>query len=244
MKTSKITKAFDAAAAKYDEAAAIQEKIAVYLVEWSAAAMARPVSALDVGSGTGLVAAALHERWPDAAITAMDSSVSMLREARRKFPQLSILQGDAQTAAIDQKFDAIFSSMALHWLPDPAGALRKWQGWLKPGGKLFVALPFEGSFHEWKNLCRRNGVEDGLWILPPGDFAGDRALRTMHKDFVQHFPAALDFLQSIKSTGAATARPGHSPVRTSAMRRILNASPRPMPATYRIAFLELPASDP
>jgi malonyl-CoA O-methyltransferase len=244
VKTSTIIQTFDCAAAQYDEAAAVQKKIAAYLVNWASTTLTTPMSLLDVGSGTGFVSSALHEHWPEGHITAMDSSASMLKEAQRKLPKLSILQSDVLTADLHQKFDTIFSSMVLHWLPDPEAALQKWRSWLRPLGKLFVALPITGSFHEWQNLCRQNGVQDGLWVLPPENFAHEGAVRWAQEDFIHSFPATLDFLQSMKSTGASTARLGHRPVQTSHMRRMLNASPRPMQVTYRIAFLELSASDP
>jgi malonyl-CoA O-methyltransferase len=249
MTAAAIIRNFDAAAARYDAAATAQAMIAERLVVWAAESLPPPRLMLDAGCGTGLVAKALHRRWPEAAITAMDSSAAMLKEARQKLPFVSTLQGDLRTnlkmADPGQKFDAIFSSMVLHWLGDPPQRLRTWRGWLKPQGKLFVALPVEGSFHQWRDLCRQYNVADGTLILPPADFAGDAAARVTCEDFDVAYATARDFLRAMKATGASTPRQGHRPVSAPRLRKLLNASPRPMPVTYRIAFLELAAiSDP
>jgi malonyl-CoA O-methyltransferase len=248
MFSSTIIRNFDAAAPRYDRSASAQASIAARLVGWAAESGVMPASVLDIGCGTGFVAEALHRRWPQAAISALDASPSMLEEARRKLPKLAILTGDALDMEPRQAYDAIFSSMALHWLPDARAALGRWQSWLKPEGRLFAALPVEGSFHQWRDLCRRHDAGDGLWVLPSADFADDMAARMTQEDRTIAYPSAKDFLRYMKLTGAATPRSGHRPVGAAKMRRILNDAVRPFSATYRLAFLELlarcPSSDP
>ena len=241
---SRIIRSFDAAAARYDAAASLQARVAKKLVSWAVDEPYAPSSLLDIGSGTGFVAKELYRCWPEAKITALDASPSMLDEAKRKMPQLATIVGDASRVALTQKFDAAFSSMALHWLPHPEESLRLWQSWLNPGGKLFVAIPVEGSFSEWRALCRESGVKDGLWPLPRTYFGEDMASRWQQENVATDYANAEDFLHSIKSVGASAARKNHKPLSVSEMRRVLNASPRPMTATYRLAFLEIPALDP
>jgi len=235
---SKLLRAFDAAARHYDQVAKAQAIIAAQLVTWVTESGITPATALDVGSGTGLVAEELHRRWPEAQLTALDSSTAMLERAQRKLPQLSILVGDIRTIEPEQKFDAIFSSMVLHWLPDPRAAIMRWQSWLKPGGRLFASVPVEGSFHTWRDLCRAHDVEDGLWPLPPANFADDLAERTKRDVTTIAYPSARDFLRSIKATGAATSRPDHKPAGAAHMRRMLGAALKPFPISYRLTFLE------
>jgi SAM-dependent methyltransferase len=45
-----------------------------------------PPRALDLGTGTGVVALALAERYPEAEIVGVDLSPAMIEEARRKLP--------------------------------------------------------------------------------------------------------------------------------------------------------------
>jgi len=46
-----------------------------------------PVRILDLGTGTGVVAKALAERYPEADVVGIDLSPEMIEEARRKLPQ-------------------------------------------------------------------------------------------------------------------------------------------------------------
>lgn len=241
MTLSPIVRNFDDAAATYDSAAAAQAEIAEQLVTWAAETCGAPTDILDIGSGTGLLSEALHRLWPHATLTALDASPSMLRTAQRKLPALTAIAGDAAAIDIHQKFDAIFSSMALHWLPDPRQALLNWRSWLQPEGKLYLAFPIEGSFHEWRSLCRQNNVTDGLQHFPTAAFSADLAARTDIFDRATSYPSAEEFIRALKATGAATARSGSTPLSIPQLRKVLNASPRPMTATYRLAFLEVAA---
>ena len=47
---------------------------------------APPCRALDLGTGTGVVALALAERYPEAEVVGIDLSPGMIEEARRKLP--------------------------------------------------------------------------------------------------------------------------------------------------------------
>jgi len=99
------------------------------------------VRILDVGCGTGQLTADIARRG--AYVVGLDSSSEMLAEARKNFPDLTFVQGDA--AAFDfaepllaQPFDAVFSNACLHWVKDADGAARSFARALLPGGR-FVA---------------------------------------------------------------------------------------------------------
>lgn len=242
MKSTQVIKNFNDAAKSYDSAADVQSAVAHKLVIWASGKIANPTTLLDIGCGTGLVGEELLRHWPSAELTGVDASPAMLQEAKRKIPNLQTVTSDASTIHFDKKFDAIFSSMLLHWLPDPQKTIRDWQKYLNPEGHLFVAVPVDGSFHEWYNLCKQFSVEDGLWLLPHPDFANDRAECTQHIELPITHDSATDFLKSMQRTGAATPRPKHKPASTGKLRRLLTSSPRPFSISYRLVFLEFPAS--
>ncbi len=243
MTQSKITHKFDSAAAAYDQTAEIQKHVAQSVVDWASTKTKSdvPQTILDVGCGTGLVLECVLKKWPEAHISGLDAALAMLTEAKKKFSKMTPILENAATAKLDQKFDLIFSSMALHWLSDPISALRLWRSWLNPSGKLFVALPVDGSFLEWKNICSQSGVADGLWKLPQANFAAGLCRESHEKIIKLNYSSVAEFLHSMKKIGAATSRPEHKAMTVPEMRQLINASPRPMSVTYHLVFLELSA---
>jgi malonyl-ACP O-methyltransferase BioC len=234
-----ITQRFDRAAGCYDQAASVQVQVAEHLVATAAQAIKNPQNILDFGCGTGFALQAARRRWPQSSLTACDASSAMLREARRKIPDLRLVQGDAVQAQFDQKFDLILSSMMLHWMPQPREALMHWRTWLKPQGLMYVALPVEGSFYEWRDLCGDQGSADGLWPLPPNDFAHDLATQSETTETIISYPSAQDFISRLKESGAATPRFGHKLMGYRVMRHVLAAAPKPFLVTYRLCYLQV-----
>ncbi len=233
-----IAQRFDEAAPHYDKAATLQAQVAERLIAWTQTPKL-PHNALDIGSGTGFVSQQLMRRWPMASLSALDISPSMLRAAQKKIRDLKIISGDAAPMDPAEKFDVVFSSMALHWLAQPLDVLKLWQGWLNPDGRLYVALLTEGSFKEWRDLCCASGLTDGLWPMPSTHFADDLATRVQRDLISISYPSASEFLHRLKNTGAATARPGHVPFSVPVMRRLMDAAPHPFTVSYEILYLEL-----
>ena len=236
-----ITRRFDEAAPGYDEAARVQAEVAQHLVDWAMPPVS-PLDILDIGAGTGLVASAVGKRWPRAAVTALDSAPNMLFQAQQKMHDLKIIIGDASRIELMERFDIIFCSMLLHWLPDPHKVLQRWRGWLKTGGRLYAAFLVEGSFHEWGALCAAEGLKDGLWPMPRPNFAEDLASRTERRRIPVAYPSAMEFLRRLKETGASTPRAGHEPLSASVMRRVLERAPKPFVVSYETLYIELPSS--
>jgi ubiquinone/menaquinone biosynthesis C-methylase UbiE len=75
-----------------------------------------PPRALDLGTGTGVVALALAERYPEAKVVGIDLSPGMIEEARRKLPpelagRVSFEVGDASALEFpDGDFDLVVLS--------------------------------------------------------------------------------------------------------------------------------------
>jgi len=236
--TNKIARRFDDAASHYDQQASVQAQVAQRLVD-DASLLRGPGNILDLGCGTGFVAEAVRKKWPQASITALDHAPAMLEQVRRKLPNTKIIIGDAAQAEFAPQFDIIFSSMMLHWLPQPRVALKRWQGWLKPGGKTCTALLIDGSFQEWRDLCGKAGIKDGLWVMPHDNFADGLSARSTIHTLKITYPSAQFFLRRLKSTGTATPRPGHTPENPAVLRRLLRKAPQPFTTTYRVLYLEI-----
>jgi ubiquinone/menaquinone biosynthesis C-methylase UbiE len=106
-----------------------------------ALAKAPPKRVLDVGCGTGRLARRLSREFPGMCVVGCDFSHGMLRQARSHGARLLLIQGDAQRLPFAEgSFDAIVSTEAFHWFPDPDGALAGFRRALVPRGRLLVAF--------------------------------------------------------------------------------------------------------
>jgi trans-aconitate 2-methyltransferase len=109
-------------------------------------ALLRPVPGgrvLDLGCGTGELTRLLHERVGARETVGVDRSPAMLaRSAAFAAPGLRFVEGDAREwPAAGERFDAIVSNAALHWLPAHAALFARLTGGLAPGGQLAVQMP-------------------------------------------------------------------------------------------------------
>jgi ubiquinone/menaquinone biosynthesis C-methylase UbiE len=107
-----------------------------------------PARILDVGCGTGRLALRLSRELPGSRVTGCDFSRGMLRQAQARAGALSLAQGDAQRLPFaDGSFDAVVSTEAFHWFPDPEAALEGFHRVLAARGRLLIAFvnpSFEG----------------------------------------------------------------------------------------------------
>lgn len=98
---------------------------------------------LDIGCGTGASTAALLDAAPEAEIIAVDASVEMLAQAKRKVwpPRVRFVLGTVEElddAKVTGPFDGILAAYLLRNLGDHNAALRQFRGLLKPGAPLAV----------------------------------------------------------------------------------------------------------
>ena len=77
-----VRRAFSRAALQYDAAAVMQREVCSRMLERLDYIKQKPVSVLDVGSGTGWGTRQLGERYPTAQIVALDIAMGMLQAAR------------------------------------------------------------------------------------------------------------------------------------------------------------------
>ena len=102
------------------------------------AGVAAGMDVLDVACGTGVL-------FPDylqrnvGSLTAVDISPEMVKIARSKFPQVTVLCGDVQTVDFGRQFDAIMIYNAFPHFPEPEALIATLSNLLKPGGTLTVA---------------------------------------------------------------------------------------------------------
>jgi ubiquinone/menaquinone biosynthesis C-methylase UbiE len=102
---------------------------------------------LDVGCGTGRLAAWIAERvGPSGQVVGLDPLAERIALARERVPGVRFQVGYAEdlSSFADGSFDGVCMSAVFHWIPDQAKALAESTRVLRPGGKLgFTTLPKE-----------------------------------------------------------------------------------------------------
>jgi SAM-dependent methyltransferase len=94
----------------------------------------RVARALDVGTGTGLGARAIKQRFPDAEVVGIDVAPEMIALARERVPDATFQLGDASRLAFgDGEFDLVTHANMIPFLDETARVLR-------PGGWTLFAF--------------------------------------------------------------------------------------------------------
>ncbi|MFC0219163.1 ArsR/SmtB family transcription factor [Pseudochelatococcus lubricantis] len=118
---------------------------------------------LDLGTGTGRMLQLLGERA--ARAVGLDASHAMLTVARANLEQaglshVQLRQGDIHALPVERhSFDLVLIHQVLHFLDDPARAIREAAGALSPGGRLLIVdfAAHELEFLREKHAHRRLG---------------------------------------------------------------------------------------
>ena len=114
--------------------------------------------ALDVATGTGLVARELVERY-DCRVVGLDQSASMLARARARLAadpalaaRVELVDGEAEALPFgDAEFDHLTFTYLLRYVDDPAATLRELVRVVRPGGRI---------------ACLEFCVPSGVWFWP------------------------------------------------------------------------------
>jgi trans-aconitate 2-methyltransferase len=130
-----------------------------------------PGQVVDMGCGEGTMTAGLADRWPGARLTGVDSSPEMLAAATPVPGRLEFVRADVRTWEPDGPVDVVVSNAVLHWVPGHDALLRRWAGWLSPGGVLAVQVP--GNFRAPSHALLDQLCRSPRWADRVGD-AGPR----------------------------------------------------------------------
>ncbi|MBY6362151.1 trans-aconitate 2-methyltransferase [Rhodococcoides corynebacterioides] len=140
-----------------------------------------PRRIVDLGCGPGNSTLLLADRWPDAALDALDSSAEMVSAARRN--GLTAEQGDVRDWTPTEDTDLVVSNALLQWVPEHRELLAAWARALPRGAVIAVQMP--GNFGAPSHRALREVARSAPWIdrLPtdllrhddtvddPGDYA-------------------------------------------------------------------------
>ena len=227
----RISDAFGAAAAHYDEHAGPQ-RFAARLVA-DLAQRQRPQGVrriLEIGCGTGLLTRDIQARWPDAEIIVTDLSPGMLdKAAAGGLVAATFLAMDGEAPAFDGPwFDLILSSLAFQWFDDLSAAIARLAALLRPGGSLIFSTMGQGSFARWRAAHAACGLEAGVPDYPSLD-----ALRAMLRGHADSFAfdetvvldggGARELIAHLKGIGAVVPSAGCRPLAPAQLRAVMAA---------------------
>jgi tRNA (cmo5U34)-methyltransferase len=127
---------------------------------------------LDLGAGTGLMAAAVAEAYPNARFELLDGSAEMLTEAKERLSDrvTGVHVADMTAGLPAGPFDAVVSALAIHHLEDDDKRVLFGRVYdvLRPGGVFVNAEQVAGPTPElaelyrqtWARMCRELGASE------------------------------------------------------------------------------------
>jgi len=201
---------FSRSTRRYHEHARLQRRIAAELAEWLPRSD-EPLSILELGCGSGFLTRQIVERFPQAAIDAIDISAEMIELARQRLPAANVRWqvADMNRWESPLRYDLIASSTALHWGDPLQDLVMQVRRQLRPGGRLAAAVMSAGTLTELHELRRQIAPhKKPLRQLPREadlldwvDGAGLTLVKATTETTRQVYTSALELVRSLRQTG-------------------------------------------
>jgi SAM-dependent methyltransferase len=129
----------------------------------------RPLTVIDLGSGTGRFTPALAETFGGPAY-GVEPAAAMRQtaEAGAAHPRVTYLEGEgARIPLPDATADALLMFLSFHHFPDQAAAAREIARVMKPGGRVILRSTFKDRIpdHWWRGFFpRSHAVEEAMFL--------------------------------------------------------------------------------
>ena len=210
---NKIMYSFDKKASSYDKYSFVQKEVARRLCDRLSNITIKPLSILDIGSGTGYLSDMLYKMYPNANITCLDISFNMLKESNKKNADLNNILSDAENMPFkNNKFDLIISSFTFHWCSEIEKIFFDIHRFLKDKGLFLFTTVGPNTLEELETAYSEAiDAEKHINYFSDMHTYGDSLLKLGFQDPVMDMEKIIieyntfkDVLDSLKKTGANT----------------------------------------
>jgi len=203
---------------------------------------------LDAGCGSGRVTRLLVERVPRGRVIGVDSSPSMIEQARQSLgDEVELIVRDLVDLELEEPVDAIFSNATFHWILDHRRLFERLHAVLRPGGRLEAQCGGIGNVEDFLNSVESvNGDErfapylrgiTSTWnFASPGDTeirlegAGFQVRRCWLEDRPTQPRDPRAYLETVCLGGHLEKLPKE--MRAPYMEAVLEVIPRPLTLAY------------
>jgi malonyl-CoA O-methyltransferase len=208
---------FSCQAGEYDRHARVQKQVAARLLQMLPASFPRQGRALEVGTGTGWLAAQFSSACPMATILVSDIAHGMTCRAADRLPRAFAFDAGAEALPVlSSTMDLVYSSSVYQWVNNLPLAFTEARRVLVPGGRFMFALFGAETLRELRNSHRHAAAEIGAksHVLDfPGeeeiakglDAAGFVGRRVFSEMLCEHHASVADLLHGLKRIGARNA---------------------------------------
>ncbi len=224
---------FSRHAVTYDAVTPVQNDMARQLLDVARVRLNcdRVAEILELGCGTGYVTARLPALFPNAAVTAVDISATMVQQAQAQLgdaqQRVRFVVDDAEKMAVGLSrtapvYDVVISNATVQWFSNPIETLTAYRRCLRADGWLLISTFGPETFAELRDAfvqaeaelgcCRRDYVMPMMSVRhwnaafsePPAEAAVVR-----HDVQRQTYADVRHFLRAVQRAGAANALRGH-----------------------------------
>jgi len=208
-----VRRSFDRAASSYDQAAALQRRVADRLMGLLAG---EPAVLLDAGSGTGYGTAMLVQRFPQATVFALDLAPAMLQATCTRTSAARPVCADMQALPLaPSSLDLLWSSLMLQWCNRTDLAFAEARRCLREDGR-FVFSTFgpatlqelRDSFADGRTHVSRFPDADELQAQLVA--AGFAEVKIEARSEVLFYPDVRSLMLELKAIGAHNATAGRA----------------------------------
>jgi trans-aconitate methyltransferase len=149
---------------------------------------------LDIGCGTGYLTQQIQNAG--AIVKGTDYSPDMIAQAKASYPAVEFEVADAGNFNEADKYDAVFSNAALHWVKNQDGMMQSVYKSLKPGGRFVAEMGGKGNVAKLIAATKKVLIKHGypeqaktqVWYFPSlAEYASRLEKHGFRVTFATHF---------------------------------------------------------